>query len=477
MIQQLKNFTTECCLWKKRFGNLPHMYAFQKYLPYYKSSLKLAVPVMISQLGHTLVSFSDSIIVGQFAGTASLAAVSLGIGIFMLFMIIGIGISYGLTPLVSQANGSMNFYQCGRLLAHSFIVNCVTGVVLFFMIYLGSEFILDHLKQDPEVVELAKPFLNLLGFSIIPLMVFLTFKQFAEGLGFTKQAMMISIWGNVINIILGIILVKGMFGIAPMGVRGVGYSTLVDRVLMALAMGFYVLRAPIFRKYIRSFTFHKLNKAYFKKIIGIGAPVALQSVFEIAAFSFAGIMAGWISVDAQAAHQIALNLASMTYMIASGIGAAAGVLTGNYLGKKDFLALRNSGYSNFHIGLFFMALTALFFIILHPFLPYIYTDDLNVIPIAANLFIIAGIFQLFDGAQVIGLGVLRGIGDVKMPTIIAFLSYWIVGIPLSYILSKYTNWGVYGIWIALSLSLVIGSSLLFFRFKIMSKKLIQQALS
>src|SRR5690606_12986015 len=148
----------------KRFGNLPPMYDFQKYLPYYKSSLKLAVPVMISQLGHTLVSFSDSIIVGQFAGTASLAAVSLGIGIFMLFMIIGIGISYGLTPLVSQANGSMNFYQCGRLLAHSFIVNCVTGVVLFFMIYLGSEFILDHLKQDPEVVELAKPFLNLLGF-------------------------------------------------------------------------------------------------------------------------------------------------------------------------------------------------------------------------------------------------------------------------------------------------------------------------
>lgn len=452
------------------------MYDFQKYLPYYKSSLKLAVPVMISQLGHTLVSFSDSIIVGQFAGTASLAAVSLGVGIFMLFMIIGIGISYGLTPLVSQANGSMNFYQCGRLLAHSFIVNCITGVLLFLMIYVGSEYILDHLKQDPEVVELAKPFLNLMGFSIMPLMIFLTFKQFAEGLGFTKQAMMISIWGNVINILLGIILVKGMFGISPMGVRGVGISTLADRILMALAMAIYVLRAPLFKKYIRSFTFHKLNRSYFKQIVGIGAPVAMQSVFEIAAFSFAGIMAGWISMHAQAAHQIALNLASMTYMIASGIGAAAGVLTGNYYGQKDYLALRNSGFSNFHIGLFFMALTALFFIALHPFLPYIYSDDLNVIPIAANLFIIAGFFQLFDGAQVIGLGVLRGVGDVKMPTLIAFLSYWIVGIPLAYVLSKYANLGVYGIWIGLSVSLIIGSSLLFFRFKALSTEFIKKAL-
>ncbi len=452
------------------------MLFYQKYLPYYKSSLKLAIPVMISQLGHTLVSFSDSIIVGQFAGTTSLAAVSLGIGIFMLFMIIGIGISYGLTPLVSQANGSMNFYQCGRLLAHSLIVNCITGLLLFLMIYLGSEYILDHLKQDPAVVELAKPFLNLLGFSIIPLMVFLTFKQFAEGLGFTKQAMMISIWGNIINIILGIILVKGMFGITPMGVKGVGYSTLVDRFLMAIAMAIYVLRAPLFRKYIRSFTFHKLNREYFQKIIGIGAPVALQSVFEIAAFSFAGIMAGWISVDAQAAHQIALNLASMTYMIASGIGAAAGVLTGNYFGKKDYLALRNSGYSNFHIGLFFMSITALMFIALHPILPYIYTDDLNVIPIAANLFIIAGFFQLFDGAQVIGLGVLRGIGDVNIPTIIAFLSYWVIGVPLAYILSTYLEMNVYGIWIGLSVSLVLGSSLLFARFVKESGKLLKNAL-
>ncbi len=451
------------------------MYSYQKYKPYYKSSLKLAVPVMISQLGHTLVSFSDSIIVGQFAGTTSLAAVSLGIGIFMFFMILGIGVSYGLTPLVSQANGSMNFYHCGRLLAHSFIINCIVGIILFGMIYLGNEYILDHLKQDPEVVELAKPFLNLMGFSILPLMVFLTFKQFAEGLGFTKQAMMITIWGNVINIVLGIIIVKGMFGISPMGIRGVGYSTLADRFLMALAMMIYVLRAPIFKKYIRSFTFRRLHISYFKKIIGIGAPVALQSVFEIAAFSFAGIMAGWISVDAQAAHQIALNLASMTYMIASGIGAAAGVLSGNYFGKRDYLALKYSSLSNFHIGMFFMSITALLFIIFHQYLPLIYTQDIHVIPIAANLFIIAGFFQLFDGAQVIGLGVLRGFGDVKVPTIIAFLSYWIIGIPLAYVLAMHTPMGVYGIWVALSVSLVLGSSMLFVRFMQRTKAMLSPA--
>jgi MATE family multidrug resistance protein len=198
---------------------------FNKYKPHYRVNLKLAIPVVISQLGHTLVQTSDSIIVGHFAGTVCLAAVSLVNSIFVIPMIIGLGISYGLTPLIAQNSSRNDFTACGHLLSNSLVINLITGFILFLALFFGSIFVLNHLHQSPEVVQQAKPFLLLLGLSIIPLLIFNTFKQFAEGLGFTKQAMVISIIGNIVNICLGIIFVKGLFGVKAMGIRGVGYST------------------------------------------------------------------------------------------------------------------------------------------------------------------------------------------------------------------------------------------------------------
>ncbi|HEY1009338.1 MAG TPA: MATE family efflux transporter, partial [Daejeonella sp.] len=170
---------------------------FSKYQPHYQTNLKLAVPVVISQLGHTLVHTADSIIVGHFAGTVPLAAVALVNSIFMVIMVIGMGISYGLTPLIAQESGRKNFKECGKLLANSLLINSIIGIILYVLVYYGSLAVIDNMDQSPEVVRQAKPYLALLGISIIPLMVFMTFKQFAEGLGFTKQAMMISLWGNV----------------------------------------------------------------------------------------------------------------------------------------------------------------------------------------------------------------------------------------------------------------------------------------
>lgn len=445
---------------------------FYKYKPHYKENLTLAIPVVISQLGHTLVHTADSIIVGQFAGTIPLAAVSLVNSIFMIIMVVGIGISYGLTPLIAQENGKENYKECGKLLSNSLILNLLTGLLLFTILYFGAVFFLDHLNQTPEVVVQAKPYLNLLGLSIIPLMVFLTFKQFAEGLGFTKQAMMISIWGNVINVILGVTFVKGLFGIEPMGVVGVGYSTLIDRCIMAIVMAVYVFKSKYFKKYLEDFKLKVIDKIRLKRIFNLGAPTALQYTFEISAFSGAAIMAGTLGAVEQAAHQVAINLAAITYMMASGVSAAATIKSGNSFGKNNFSYLRLSAISSYHIVLLFMSFTALLFILFNDQFPRLYSNDPGVIAIASGLLLIAAVFQLFDGAQVVGLGILRGIGDVKIPTFITFTAYWIVGVPAGYFLGIHQQFGVNGIWIGLTLGLLVASILLFFRFQKLSKQLI-----
>jgi multidrug resistance protein, MATE family len=445
---------------------------YLKYKDHYKSNLSLAIPVVISQLGHTLVHTADSIIVGHFAGTIPLAAVSLVNSIFTIIMVAGIGISYGLTPLVAQENGRRAYAECGKLLSNSLLINAITGLLLFVVIYFGMLLIIDDLDQTPEVVIQAKPYLKLLGISIIPLMIFNTFKQFAEGLGFTKQAMTVSIVGNIINVCLGIVFVKGMFGIESMGVRGVGYSTLIDRSLMAFAMGFYVFRSKHFKVYLKTFALRRISKIKSLRILKIGAPVALQYTFEVSAFSGAAILIGTIGAVEQAAHQVAIAMASMTYMMASGISAAATIKTGNNFGRKNFKELRLSAISNYHIVLAFMTLTAILFIVLSPYLPWIYTTDRAVISIAAQLLIIAGFFQLFDGTQVVGLGVLRGIGDVNIPTIITFIAYWVVGLPVGYFLGIVLGLGANGIWYGLTLGLLISAGLLFIRFHIITKRLL-----
>lgn len=448
---------------------------FHKYKPHYQTNLKLAIPIVISQLGHTLVHTADSVIVGHFAGTIPLAAVALVNSIFMVIMVIGIGVSYGLTPLIAQQSGRKNFKECGKLLANSLLINTILGVLLYAFIHYGSLLIIDNLDQTPEVVRESKPYLALLSLSIIPLMIFMTFKQFAEGLGFTKQAMMISLWGNVLNICLGVIFVKGLFGINPMGVSGVGWSTLTDRSVMAIVMAIYIMRSKHFRAYLKSFTISSIDRIRSLSILKIGAPVAMQYTFEVSAFSAAAIFIGTIGAVEQAAHQVAINMVSMTYMMASGISAAATIKTGNNFGMKDFLNLRLSAISNYHIVIVFMSVTALIFAGFSQILPWIYTSDQAVISIAAQLLIIAGIFQLFDGTQVVGLGILRGIGDVNIPTLITFVAYWIIGLPVGYYLGISLGLGANGVWYGLTLGLLVSAGLLFIRFHFFSKKLVRLA--
>ena len=443
---------------------------YQKYKPFYIESLLLALPVVFSQVGHTLVQTADSIIVGHFSGTISLAAVSLVNSIFVLGLVIGLGISYGITPLIAQFNGRKDYAECGRLLSNALLINGITGILLFLLISIGTMQLIGHLDQAPEVVRQAKPYLFLMGISLAPLMIFNTFKQFAEGLGFTFQAMVISIVGNVVNVILGIIFVKGLFGIKPMGVAGVGWSTLIDRFSMALVMAFYVFRSENFKVYLKSFAIKNIDRLRCLSILKIGAPVAMQYVFEISAFSGAAILIGTISPVAQAAHQIAINLAALTYMAASGISAASAIKSGNYLGAKQHRDLRLSAISNYHIVIVFMSVCALLFAFGNHLLPWMYTSDEAVISIASQLLIIAALFQLFDGTQVVGLGILRGMGDVNVPTLFTMIAYWVVGLPVGYLLGIQIKMGVTGVWYGLVMGLLSSSLLLFFRFQYISRR-------
>ena len=442
---------------------------------YYQSTIALAGPVVISQLGHTLVQTADTIIIGHYAGTISLAAVSLVHAVFMVILVIGLGIAYGLTPLIAQENGKSNFKECAKLLSNSLWLNIIASILLFIIVYFGSMFAMQHANQDPKVVETAKPYLLILSLSIFPLMIFQTFKQFAEGLGFTKQAMNITIWGNLINVVIAVILVKGMFGIEPMGVKGVGIATLVDRFLMMVVMAWYVLRSHNFKDYIVHFSVKFINIPKILAVVKIGLPVAMQYVFEIGAFATAALIAGQLGAIQQAAHQTAITLAAMTYMMAGGIASAATIKIGNNFGNQNYLRLQKFAHASYHLVIIFMLFFAVIFTLFNQYLPYLITNDVNVVAIAAQLLLIAAIFQLFDGTQVVGLGTLRGMGDVNIPTFITFVAYWIIGLPSCYILGIYCNFGIQGIWYGLTLGLLTSSILLYFRFKHVMKMNLQRS--
>jgi len=428
---------------------------------------------MISQLGHTMVHTADSVIVGHFVGTIALAAVSLVNSVFMVVMVVGLGIAFGLTPLVAQENGKNNKEECAKLFSNSILLNIIFGILLFFAVYFGSVALITHLDQDPDVVEEAKPFLLILSLSIIPIMVFSAFKQFAEGLGFTKQAMRITIWGNVLNIVLAIVFVKGMFGITPMGVSGVGYATLIDRCLMALVMGVYIFKSKDFRPYIKFFALKQIDRVRSIKILKIGSPVAMQYVFEMGAFAAASILAGRLGAVEQASHQVAINLAAITYMMATGIASAATIQVGTSFGKNNMTRLFNFSVSSYHIVLVFMVFSAILFATLNQILPLIYTTDTAVIYLASQLLIIAGLFQLFDGTQVVGLGILRGMSDVNTPTFIVFIAYWIIGLPLGYFLGFEMGYGLKGIWYGLTVGLFTSTLLLFLRYRAKGRQLMR----
>ncbi len=441
------------------------------YKQHFSRNFTLAFPVVLSQLGHIMVSVFDSLMVGQI-GTLPLAAASLGNSIFTITLVFGLGVSYSITPLIAAADGRNNYTRISLLLLNGLVSNVLLGILLFIVGYIFSPYI-TMLKQPPAVVELAIPYLNILFLSMMPLMVFQAFRQFAEGLSLTKQAMWISIIANSLNIVLNYILIFGKLGFEPMGLVGAGWATLISRIVMAIMMAGYVLhgkRFDVYRHYLR---LRHLSFIHMYRIFRLGLPISGQMIFEMGAFSFSAVMIGWLGAKELAAHQIAINVASVSYMMASGIGAAATIRVGNQKGLGNFRAMRMAGISNLVMGALFMVGSGLLMVLGNQLIPMLYIDDPEVIRIASSLLIIAALFQISDGVQVVGLGALRGLEDVKVPSLISLLAYWGIGLPVGYYLCFKADFGVDGIWAGLLVGLSVAAVLLTLRFRSLSKQLMK----
>jgi MATE family multidrug resistance protein len=439
-------------------------YSWTTYRTQYGVSLKLAYPVMVGQLGQILVSVADSILVGKFLGTIPLAAISLAVSILIIPMVFAIGVAFGLTPLIAGADGKDDPAEAVKYFKNGLVLNSVLGLLVYGVLAIFAQFA-HLLGQDERVVSEAMPYLHIVGFSIVPMMAFFAFKQFAEGLSDTKAGMRVSLVANLLNILLNYPLITGWGPFPELGLAGAAVSTLATRFLMVAGMAIYIRKHKKFAAYWSHWRSTEITWRSIRDILAIGVPSGLQLVFEAGAFAMSGVIVGMIGPVQQAAHQIALNIASVSYMMVSGLGAAATIRVGNQLGKRDIPMLRLAGQSLFHLTLAMMVLTMILLIGLRNFLPEFYSSDPEVLQYTAVLMIAAGIFQLPDGLQATTLGALRGVQDVNIPTIIAFVAYWVIAVPMCYYLGITEKMGPLGVWIGLTIGLVLASIALYWRFQ------------
>ncbi|WP_299063270.1 MATE family efflux transporter [uncultured Polaribacter sp.] len=452
-----------------------------QYTSEFKYNWKLAAPVMLGMLGHTFVSFIDNIMVGQI-GTAELAAVSLGNSFMFIAMSIGIGFSTAITPLIAEADSSDNLKQARGAYKSGLFLCTTLGIVLFLAIYFLKP-IMYLMKQPKEVVELAIPYLDLVAFSLIPLVIFQAIKQFSDGMSMTKYPMYATLLANIINIILNYLLIFGKFGFPEMGIVGAAYGTLASRIIMVVYLWLLLRYKKRSARIVKDIKFFVLDTLMIKRIINLGALSAMQMFFEVAIFTAAIWLSGLLGKNPQAANQIALNLSSMTFMVAMGLSVASMIRVGNQKGLRNYKELRRITFSIFLLGIFLATFFALLFFVFHKSLPTIYldlkdvtnyADNIEVLSIASNLLLAAAFFQISDSIQVVVLGALRGLQDVKIPTLLTFISYWLIGFPVSYYLGKDEMYGSFGIWLGLLAGLTTASILLFIRFNLLTLKLIKE---
>jgi len=453
-------------------SQINHNLNFKKYTSEFKNNLRLATPVMIGSLGHLMVGLIDDIMVGRL-GPVELAATSLGNSIVFIALSIGLGFSFAITPLIAESDSEGDEKKGRLIFQHGLVLTTIMGVVMFVMLLVLKP-IFYHLNQSEEVVVLAIPYYEIVSFSMIPLMIFQGYKQFTDGLSQTKYAMYATIIANVINVILNFVLIYGIWIFPKLELVGAAIGTLISRVAMVFFIYVVLSKNDKFKVYLIRLKLAEIRKDILKKIVALGFPTALQMLFEVGLFAATVLLAGTFGALPQAANQIALKLASTTFMIAVGLGVAATIRVGNQKGLKNFVELRRIAFSNFLLIFMIMFCFSIMFMLLKDVLPWIFTDNLEVIKIASSLLIIAGFFQLSDGIQAVVLGALRGLQDVNIPSVLSFIAYWIIGFPICYYLGTVLEMGSLGIWIGLLVALTSSAVLLLFRFNYLTNKLIHK---
>lgn len=441
----------------------------RQYFSYYKRNLRLAFPIVLAQLGQVVVQQADIMMVGHL-GAIELAAIAFANSIFIFGMVFAMGFSLGLTPAVGHIRDKSQYGLLAKLLSNAYVINLAMTALMILLLYLVSIFF-DKMGQNPEVVEFAKPYFNILLLSMLPLSLFLTNKQFAEGLGDAKNAMYVTLVANLLNILLNYLLIFGKFGFPELGMLGAGVATLIARVFMAL--GFYIIfkKRKMFSNITKHIAVTAFDKATLRKLLVLGFPISMQMLLEVAAFALSGVMAGWLGVVSLASHQIALGLASMTFMLAVGVGAATTIRVSHYYSERSFKPLMMAATASTHIVLAYMGLAGVLFFIFRDKLPYFYTEDEQVIALSASLLIITAIFQIFDGLQVVMLSILRGLGDVTHAMLYAFIAYILINLPVGYFIAFTLEFGAIGLWMGFIVGLAAAGLLFYSRIRTIYKSL------
>jgi MATE family multidrug resistance protein len=441
-----------------------------------KKTIKLALPIIFGELAQMALHIIDTAMIGNVgkAGDVNaykqLAAAALVMSVINIPFVFGIGITFAVSQMVSMAHGRKD----GQLVSHYFYNGFWLCAIAALMISLGLEFgkdILFHLGQDAEVARLAVPFLQLMGWSIIPMILFMSLKQFTDGLEYTKTAMLLSILALPLNVFINWLLIFGHWGFPRLELVGAGWGTLITRTLIFLVLGIVILSHKTFRRYVavRSNQW-KLNWQTMKRLLNIGIPSSMQIGMEAGAFCVSGIIIGTISPVAQAAHQIALVCASFTFMVSMGLAQGGSIRVSNAYGTRDWPKISAIGKSTLIMALLYGIFCAVLFTSLRNVLPAFFTDNKEVASLAGYLLLFAAIFQISDATQAVSAGLLRGIKDVKAPTVFVAVAYWVVGIPSGYIMAKHFGMGASGIWLGFIVGLTLSSLFLSFRFLKISKR-------
>jgi MATE family multidrug resistance protein len=450
------------------------------YTKEFRYNIQLAWPVILGMLGHTVTGIVDNIMVGKL-GAAELAAASLGNSMVFIAMSAGIGFSTAITPLVASADAEKDTDKARSFFQNGLLLCTILGIFLFGVVWFAKP-LMYLMSQPEEVVALAGPYIDWVAFSLVPVIIFQGYKQFADGLSHTKYAMYAVIISNVINIIVNYLLIYGIWIFPEMGIIGAALGTVIARIFMAVYIHYILVKNEKFKTYFSGFNRSAFNKAVLKRITALGLPSSMQMLFEVALFTAAVWLSGSIGKDSQAANQIALSLASLTFMFAMGLSVASMIRVGNQKGLRDYKKLQLVARSIFLLAVILEVVFALLFIALHNYLPQFFlnmkddtllAENARVIAIASELLLVAAVFQISDGIQVVVLGALRGLQDVKIPTVITFIAYWVIGFPISFYLGHYTGLRATGIWIGLFAGLTAAALFLYIRFHFLTKKLIR----
>lgn len=450
------------------------------YIKEFRYNIQLAYPIILAMLGHTVVGVIDNIMVGKI-GAAELAAASLANSFVFIAIALGIGFSTALTPLVAHSDAAQDTQEGRKIFINGLFLCTAVGVFLFSVIYLCKPLLM-YMDQPEEVTALAKPFLDIVALSLIPMIMYQAYKQFADGKSQTKNSMYATLIANVTNVFLNYVLIYGVWFFPEMGMIGAAYGTLISRFLMLVYMHFALTSKAMFKPFLSQISYKELQKDMLQKITRIGIPSGLTSFFEVALFVGAVWLSGMIGTVSQAANQIALSLASMTFMFASGLSVAAMIRVGNQRGLADYKKMKVVARSILLMTVIIYTFFAIGFVVFHQYIPMLFLDNsdqlnaelnMEVITVAGQLLLVAAIFQISDGIQVVTLGALRGLQDVNIPMFITFVSYWIIGFPTSIYLGLYTDLGAVGIWYGLLAGLSAAAIFSYLRFHKLTEKLIR----